>query len=62
MAYIVKDRLKKAPKEADREKTLKDVVVVMVKDKGKAAEDVERRAREAKNARVLAEQSLKKKA
>ena len=30
----------------------------MAKDKGKAAEDVERRAREAKNARVLAEQSL----
>ena len=32
--------------------------MAMTKDKGKAAEDAKRRAREAKNARVLAEQSL----
>ena len=44
MAYIVKYRLKEVAKEADREKTLKDVVVSMAKDKGKAAEDARRRA------------------
>ena len=32
--------------------------MAMAKDKGKAAKDAERRAQEAKNARVLAEQSL----
>ena len=37
---------------------MKDTVTVTAKDKGKAVEDAKRRAREAKNARVLAEQSL----
>ena len=37
---------------------MKDIDVAMTKDKGKAVEDAKRRAQEAENARVSAEQSL----
>ena len=37
---------------------MKDVAIATAKDKGKAAKDAKRRAREVENARVLAEQSL----
>lgn len=55
MAYVIKDRLKKAVKYADREKALKDVVVAIAKDKGKVAK---KRAQASKKARILAEQKL----
>ena len=54
MAYIIEDRLKEATEEADREKALKEVVEVTAKDKGKAAEDAEERAKAAEKARALA--------
>ena len=58
MAYIIKDRLKEAAKEANREKTLKDIAEATKKDKGKATEDAKKRAREAERAWVLAEEKL----
>lgn len=58
MAYIIKDRLKEAAEKADREKALKDIVEATTKDKGKAAEDAKKRAREAERAWVLAKEKL----
>lgn len=58
MAYIIKDRLKEVAKEANREKTLKDIAEATKKDKGKATEDAKKRAREAERAWVLAEEKL----
>ena len=58
MAYIIKDRLKEAAKEANREKTLKDIAEATKKDKGKATEDAKKRAREAERAWVLAKEKL----
>ena len=58
MAYIIKDWLKKATKEADSEKALKEAVEVTVKDKGKAAEDAKEKAKVAEKARALTEQRL----
>ena len=58
MAYIIKDRLKEAAKEANREKTLKDIAEATKKDKGKATEDAKKRAREVERAWVLAEEKL----
>ena len=55
MAYIIKDQLKEAIKEADREKALKEAAEVTVKDKGKAVEDAKERAKVVKKARALAE-------
>lgn len=46
--------------DADRGKTLKDVAVATIKDKGKAAEAAEKRAQESDRARVLAKQKLTK--
>ena len=47
--------MKEAAEEVDREKALKEVAEVMTKDKGKAAEDTEERAKVAEKARALAE-------
>ena len=58
MAYIIKDRLKEAATEANREKTLKDIAEATKKDKGQATEDAKKRAREAERAWVLAEEKL----
>ena len=44
LAYVINDQLKEAAKDADREKAFKDVAVATTKDKGKAAEVVEKRA------------------
>ena len=52
--------MKKAVDEADQEKALKDVAKATAKDKGKATEDAEKRAREVERARVLAEEKLTK--
>ena len=49
MAYMLK------AEDADQERTLKDVVMVTTRDKGKVAEDVEKRKREVKKARALVE-------
>lgn len=53
MAYIIEDRLKEVAEDADWEKALKEVAEVTAKDKGKAAEDAEERAKEAEKARAL---------
>ena len=44
LAYVIDNRLKEAAEDADREKALKDIVVAIAKDKGKATEAVEKRA------------------
>lgn len=48
----MKDRLKDAAKEADKEKALKDVAEATAKEKTIVAENVEARAREVERARV----------
>jgi len=55
LAYMLEDRLKEAFKDVDRKRALKDVSVATAKDKGKAAEDVEKRVKEAKKAQALVE-------
>ena len=50
--------MKKVVDEADQEKALKDVAKATAKDKGKAVEDAEKRAREVKRAWVLAKEKL----
>ena len=55
---MINDQLKEAAKDADREKAFKDVAVATTKDKGKAAEVVEKRAQASEKAQILAEQRL----
>ena len=55
LAYIIEDRLKDAAEEANKERSLKEVVEAMVRDKGKAMEDAEERTRVAERAWALAE-------
>ena len=55
LAYIIEDRLKDAAVEANKERSLKEVVEAMVRDKGKAMEDAEERTRVAESAWALAE-------
>ena len=52
------DRLKEAAEDADREKALKDVAVAIMKEKGKAAEAVEKKAHALEKAKALAEKRL----
>ena len=51
---MIDNQLKEAIEDADREKGLKDVAVATVKDKGKATEAAEKRARASEKARILA--------
>ena len=55
LAYIIEDRLKDAAEEANKERSLKEVVEAMVRDKGKAMEDAEERTWVAERAWALAE-------
>lgn len=48
----MKDRLKDAAKEADKEKALKDVAEATAKEKTISTENAEARAREVERARV----------
>ena len=50
LTYIIDERLKETAEDAEREKALKDIAVAMVKDKGKAAEVVEKKAQSAEKA------------
>ena len=50
LAYMIEDRLKEVAKDVDRERALKDVAVATAKNKDKATEDSEKRAREAERA------------
>ena len=52
------DRLKEATEDADREKALIDVAVATVKEKGKVAEAVEKKAHAFEKARALTEKRL----
>ena len=55
---MLEDRLKEAAKDANQERALKDVVVAMAKDKERAAENAEKKARDVEKARALAKQGL----
>ena len=44
MTHILDERLKELVEDVEREKALKDVIVTIVKEKGKAVEAVEKKA------------------
>ena len=60
LVYVIDDRLIEVAEDANQEKALKEVVVATVKDKGKAVEATEKKARAFEKARILAELRLTK--
>ena len=56
MAYMVEDRVKYATKDAEKEKALKEVAEVTVREKGIATEVAKGKARELERAQALAEE------
>lgn len=51
---MMEDRLKSAAEEADKEKTLKEVVEAMTREKNIAMENAEERVKAVEGARILA--------
>ena len=60
LTHILDERLKELIEDAEWEKALKDVVATMAKEKGKAAEAVEKRAQFAEKAQLVVEKKLTK--
>ena len=58
VTYILSERLKELAEDAEREKALKDVTNAMAKEKGKAAEAIEKKAQSSEKARLVAERKL----
>ena len=52
------DQLKEAAEDVDREKALKDVIMTIAKEKGKAAKAAEKKAHASEKARALVEKRL----
>lgn len=44
LVHVIEDQLKEAAEDTDQERALKDVVVAIAKDNGKAAKAIEKRA------------------
>lgn len=44
MVHVIEDQLKEAVEDADQERALKDVVIAIAKDNGKAAKATEKKA------------------
>lgn len=44
LTYVIDERLKEATEDTEQERALKDVAVTTVEERGKAAEDFEKRA------------------
>ena len=60
MTHVLGERLKELVKDADREKTLKNVTNAVAKEKGKVAEAAEKKAQASEKARQLVEGKLAK--
>lgn len=58
LSYIIGEQLKEAVEDADRKRALKDVSISTVKDKGKAAEAVEKKVHAAKKDQSIMEKKL----
>ena len=44
LVHVIEDQLKEAVEDTDQERALKDVVIAIAKDNGKAAKAIEKRA------------------
>ena len=44
LVHVLEDQLKEAAEDTDQERALKDVVIAIAKDNGKAAKAIEKRA------------------
>ena len=58
LTHILNGMLKELAEYADREKASKDVVVATAREKGKAVEAAEKKAKSSEKARLLAEGKL----
>ena len=43
LTHVINERLKETTEDAEREKALKDIAIAMTKEKGKAAEAIEKK-------------------
>ena len=60
MTHILGERLKELAEDTEREKALKDVANATAKEKGKAAEAIEKKAQSLEKTRLLVEKKLVK--
>ena len=58
LTHVINERLKETTEDAEREKALKDIVIATIKEKGKAAEAIEKKAQFAEKARLVVEKKL----